>query len=561
MSVFSHLVALTQQAKMSSENNDQEAQPLPLSRMLKDAGVGNSKPVVLSKRVSAADSLAATLSVLSHNDKSSAPNTAQDAIKTHVVVPASQETDVTGLEPEVTRTRKGLVKPGPAPTSEANTSTRTSLPRTGRTINRNLFADSPSLSPPKATRPAQILTQTQSDDQREERSEREEPAADARYEPSNRSLSSTDLHNLSTAPNRRTTTRPVVHSQQENDPPARHVSRSRSPAGRVSFRESERRRQDTQRREAEEIRELKLMLQTVVNNQAILQENNNLQAARIEELSRKPQGGQRSISAKVQDEMIKAINKVPMFDGASDKTFNAFYGEFTNVATMAGIPQEEWLKMLHQKMSGQALVYIEGFLPEGGVMNMTLEDYVQKLKNGRFGEVLTKTQLFQKASAIQQNGASVMQFLKKKEQYLNNLPRDTGGWIKTSLAMIGMDQGLLDKVAVNHNSRDGSYDSYDEFRAKVLATEAHMNMGTTGAKKRTWGQQASHHNQGQSHKPFQQAKPRREEDVVMSGTTPTKPIPKCRQCGQEGHWNAANKACPKHNPNHVKVMGKGQKRA
>ena len=116
---------------------------------------------------------------------------------------------------------------------------------------------------------------------------------------------------------------------------------------------------------------------------------------------------------------------------------------------------------------GEALTYartaVVPAVDKGGLDSLTMDEYVEKMRQGRFGDSL---------NPIQRCGRILCkdEYLRDIERELNMLPHDTPGWVKVSLALWGMRATIACQVQSNPRDPSGMFHDFISFRNHALST-------------------------------------------------------------------------------------------
>ena len=256
-------------------------------------------------------------------------------------------------------------------------------------------------------------------------------------------------------------------------------------------------------------------------------------------------GSSSGLVAKKADKVLwAALDKVRRFDGLGTRTFDMFLSDFMNAADMAELAPEKYLKVMHSMVVGEALTYARNAVippvEKGGLDSLTMDEYVEKMKEGRFGDALNPIQRTGRILCMAQHDKTLEAYLRDVERELNLLPQDTPGWVKVSLALWGMRATVACQVQSNPRDPSGMFHDYIQFRNHALST---MQMPNTSQNMRE-GKQPVWKRQG----PTPPAPPTK----MQKPTTVDWSKIQCRHCGTFGHGSAANRSCPKHDPTYIR---------
>jgi hypothetical protein len=163
--------------------------------------------------------------------------------------------------------------------------------------------------------------------------------------------------------------------------------------------------------------------------------------------------------SKMADKVLwAALDKVRRFDGVKNRTFDMFLSDFMNAADMAEMAPEKYLKVMHSMVVGEISTYattaVVPAMDKGGLDSLTMDEYVEKMKEGRFGDSLHHIQRTVRILCKVRHDRPLDDYLKDKEIDLNLLPHDTPGWVKVSLALWVMRATVA--CQVQSNPRDPS---------------------------------------------------------------------------------------------------------
>ena len=172
--------------------------------------------------------------------------------------------------------------------------------------------------------------------------------------------------------------------------------------------------------------------------------------------------------------MWAALDKVKRFDGLGNRTFDMFLSDFMNAADMAELAPEKYLKVMHSMVIGEALTYartaVVPSVEKGGLDSLSMDEYVEKMREGRFGGSLNPIQRAGRLMAMTQGDKPLETYLKDVEKELNMLPQDTPGWVKVSLALWGMRAAVACRIQSNPRDATGMFWDYIQFRNHALST-------------------------------------------------------------------------------------------
>jgi hypothetical protein len=277
----------------------------------------------------------------------------------------------------------------------------------------------------------------------------------------------------------------------------------------------------------------------------------------------------------VQRLVMNGVDALVKFNGQGTRTFTSFYQEFCNVADAANISVADRLMLLHSKVTNPALSYAMQFLEEeGGISNFTLEQYVEKMIEGKFGESHNLMQRIHKAIHVTQKGRPLVEFLKDKERYVYSFRNEVPGVVCAAITLEGMDPFYVDKLQSNPSHPEGIYATYRELRNRAMglaqyeeATQGVADMDLDkGKEKLTWSQKLSRDweiagkkRAGQFPQPDYKKPSQVPHQNGASGSKDMSHI-RCRRCSRMGHASAASPKCPEHNPNYVKESPKPYRR-
>jgi len=249
------------------------------------------------------------------------------------------------------------------------------------------------------------------------------------------------------------------------------------------------------------------------------------------------------VSRKADKVLWAALDKVKRFDGTGTRTFDMFLSDFMNAADMADLSPDKYLKVMHSMVIGDALTYartaVVPAVDKGGLEALSMNEYVEKMREGRFGDALNPIQRAGRLMSMTQNDKTLEVYLKEVERELNLLPQDTPGWVKVSLALWGMHPAVAKQVQSNPRDANGMFHDYISFRNNALST-VHAVTGTADsrAKPQVWKRQAP-------------APPTPPAKIVKPNSVDWSKI-QCKHCSQYGHGSAASRLCPQHDPNWIK---------
>jgi hypothetical protein len=210
-----------------------------------------------------------------------------------------------------------------------------------------------------------------------------------------------------------------------------------------------------------------------------------------------------------------------------------------NAADMADLAPDKYLKVMHSMIVGDALTYARtAVVPAGGLDALTMDEYVEKMREGRFGDALNPIQRAGKLMAMAQNDKSLEVYLKEVERELNLLPQDTPGWVKVSLALRGMQPAVAKQVQSNPRDANGMFHDYIAFRNNALSTVHTVPGADDKPKSQVWKRQAP-------------SPPTAPVKLVKPNSIDWSKI-QCKHCNQFGHGSAASRLCERHDPNWIK---------
>jgi len=102
------------------------------------------------------------------------------------------------------------------------------------------------------------------------------------------------------------------------------------------------------------------------------------------------------VSKKADKVLWAALDKVRRFDGVGNRTFDMFLSDFMNAADMAELAPDKYLKVMHSMVVGEALTYartaVVPAVDKGGLDSLTMDEYVERMRQGRFGDSLNPIQ-------------------------------------------------------------------------------------------------------------------------------------------------------------------------
>ena len=258
-------------------------------------------------------------------------------------------------------------------------------------------------------------------------------------------------------------------------------------------------------------------------------------------MEKRDEGSVDFVSKKADKVLWAALDKVRRFDGVGNRTFDMFLSDFMNAAEMAELAPEKYLKVMHSMVVGEALTYartaVVPAMDKGGLDSLTMDEYVEKMREGRFGDSLNPIQRTGRILCKVQHDKPLDEYLKDVERELNLLPHDTPGWVKVSLALWGMRATVACQVQSNPRDPSGMFHDFISFRNHALST-VQMSSKSEG-KQPVWKRQA----------PTTSTPPAR---IYRPNGSIDWGNVKCKHCGQYGHGSAANPSCPKHDPTWIR---------
>jgi hypothetical protein len=164
------------------------------------------------------------------------------------------------------------------------------------------------------------------------------------------------------------------------------------------------------------------------------------------------------------------------FDGSSKQTFKCWLGDFkSKISVLGDIDDQQFLRMLHSKISGAALDHVKNFpeicTPEGAlVTSATLEGYLTVMRAGMFGEDASLLGVVEALLRVRQGGKPPRAFLHEKELLINKIPKDQAGdKLRAVFMLIGMDANLRAQIGPDRDSEDGMYESAGQVKRLALA--------------------------------------------------------------------------------------------
>ena len=245
------------------------------------------------------------------------------------------------------------------------------------------------------------------------------------------------------------------------------------------------------------------------------------------------------VSKKADKVLWAALDKVKRFDGLGNRTFDMFLSDFMNAADMADLAAGKYLKVMHSMVIGEALTYARtAVIPpveKGGLESLSMDEYVEKMREGRFGDALNPIQRMSRILCMTQQEKPLEMFLKDVERELNLLPQDTPGWVKVSLTLWGMKPTIASQVQSNPRDPNGMFHDYIQFRNHALSNVQVLHKDN---KSTVWKRQG----------PTPPVPPAK---ILKPNTVDWSKI-QCKHCGQFGHGSAASRYCSKHDPNWIK---------
>jgi hypothetical protein len=177
--------------------------------------------------------------------------------------------------------------------------------------------------------------------------------------------------------------------------------------------------------------------------------------------------------------LLKALTDMPQFEGTDARTWEDFEQEFrSKAAQISSLPLSQWARHMHSRLGARALEHAKtkGLVDAHGTLIVTdFAEYCEAMKSGSFGQAMSMTAKIHYIASLTQTGefADPLVFLREKEKYLNQIPEgDMAGYIRASLALMGMDTNLVTAITPNPSSKppaDGLYHSYADVRQQVIA--------------------------------------------------------------------------------------------
>jgi len=126
------------------------------------------------------------------------------------------------------------------------------------------------------------------------------------------------------------------------------------------------------------------------------------------------------VSKKADKVLWAALDKVRRFDGIGNRTFDMFLSDFMNAADMAELAPDKYLKVMHSMVVGEALTYartaVEPSIEKCGLDSLTMDEYVEKMKEGRFGDSLNPIQRCGRILCEVQHDKSLEEYLRDTEK-------------------------------------------------------------------------------------------------------------------------------------------------